>query len=120
MPVPEIAPEKINASERSKTRAALLTTLPAKDPAVAPSPTRKVPADTVVPPVCVAAPERTTVPVPACSTEPAPERLPAIVSVPVRLKTRDPLFVIAPAPSVPVAPPAPTRTVPPETIVVPT
>ena len=58
-------------------------------------------------------------PVPACSSAPVPEMIEPTVKVPVRLKISEPLFVIAPAPSAPVAPPAPTRTVPPGMVVVP-
>ena len=84
-----------------------------------PAPTRRVPAVTVVPPVWLTSPLSTVVPAASCSTVPVPEIACATVRVPVRLKTRAALFVMAPAPSAPVAPPAPTRSVPPEIDVAP-
>ena len=118
-PDPLMAPANVNSSERSKASTDCVTTLPASVPEVPPAPTRKVPAVTVVPPVWLTAPLSTVTPEPSCSKEPVPEIALATVRVPVRLKTRAPLFVIAPAPGVPVPPPAPIRTVPPEIRVVP-
>ncbi len=51
LPVPEITPPKVSASERLNVSAALSTMLPATEPDVPPAPICKVPAVTVVSPV---------------------------------------------------------------------
>ena len=51
LPVPETAPLRLKASDRLKTSAPLLVTLPTMAPAVPPTPTCRLPAATVVPPL---------------------------------------------------------------------
>jgi len=62
-------------------------------------------------PEYVLLPVRITVPS-VCLTVPLPEMALPIVVVPVRLNTRAALFTTAPVPSVPLAPPQPTYSVP--------
>jgi len=64
-PVPEMSPRKVKTSERLTAKMPLLATLPTIEPLVPPSPSCKVPAEIVVPPVYELSPLRIIVPVPA-------------------------------------------------------
>ena len=63
-PDPEMTPANVYVSDRLNRRAALSVTFPATDPVVPPAPSWRVPAETVVPPVYVFAPDRTQSPAP--------------------------------------------------------
>ena len=64
-------------------------------------------------------PVRVVVPVPSLVSAPVPEMSLAMVRVSVRLICRVALLTTAPVPRVPVAPPAPTLSVPAEMVVMP-
>jgi hypothetical protein len=62
-PVPETSPPKVKTSDRLTAKMPLLATLPTIEPLVPPSPSCKVPAEIVVPPVYELSPLRIIVPV---------------------------------------------------------
>ena len=75
-PLPEIRPAWVTASDRLNTTVALSTMAPATLPVVPPAPMRRVPAETVVPPVSASAPSMISVPAPVLDRLPcrsAPE-----------------------------------------------
>ena len=76
VPVPDITPAYVRASERSIISAALLAMLPVMLPPVPPAPTLRVPALIVVPPLLVLAPESVSAPAPVLVKAPLPAIMP--------------------------------------------
>ncbi|MOA40380.1 hypothetical protein D3C78_1622480 [compost metagenome] len=76
-PLPDTTPAKVKTSLRLNTRLLLLVILPATEPVAPPLPICSVPALMLVPPVWVLAPASTVIPLPFCSTAPAPDIPPA-------------------------------------------
>ena len=97
---------------RLKTSAPSLRTSPVpRLPVSPPAPTCSVPAAIVVVPASCCLPVSTSVPLPACSSEPRRDGVGHRDGSSLRLKTSVPSLMTSPEPRVPVSPPAPTCSV---------
>ena len=108
----------VRASERLKTRAALLITSPdPREPVVPALPTRTVPEVMVVVPEYVLLPFRLRMPWPSLTIEPVPEiALPTLVSEERFQTMRELLVTVAASPMNPAVEPEPSCSVPEETV----
>ena len=118
--MPDNAPAMVMASLRLRIRSPLFTTAPEPVvPVVPPSPTCSVPAETVVTPEYVLAPDRVNVPEPDFVSAPVPEIVAVKATSSLRLWPRVPLFTMADDASEPEVPPLPTCKVPASMVVEP-